>query len=105
MLESVRAEVRRMTAQEAGLASTAGLFFFHSGLQAVLFYRLARWLLLHPPGPLAGVVLLHRRGPFAVVISYISSVLTGAQISPRAIIGKGLRIYHPQGVVIGAGAV
>jgi serine O-acetyltransferase len=92
MLETVRADVRRMTAQEPGLASKVGLFFFHPGLQAVLFYRLARWL------------LLHRLGPFAVVTSYVNSVLTGAQISPRAIIGKGLRIYHPQGVVIGAGA-
>lgn len=92
-LDSIRADVRRMTAQEAGLASKIGLFFFHPGLQAVLFYRLARWL------------LLHRLGPLAVVTSYVSSVLTGAQISPRAIIGKGLRIYHPQGVVIGAGAV
>src|SRR6266849_2069410 len=93
MLEAVRADVRRMTAQEPGLASKLGLFFFHPGLQAVLFYRLARWL------------LRHHLGPFAVVTSYVNSVLTGAQISPRAIIGKGLRIYHPQGVVIGAGAV
>jgi serine O-acetyltransferase len=93
ILESVRADVRRMTAQEPGLASKAGLFFFHPGLQAVLFYRLARWL------------LLHRLGPLAVVTSYVGSVLTGAQISPRAVIGKGLRIYHPHGVVIGAGAV
>jgi serine O-acetyltransferase len=93
MLESIRADARRMTAQEPGLASKIGLFFFHPGLQAVLFYRFARWL------------LIHHLGPLAVVISYVSSVLTGAQISPRAIIGKGLRIYHPQGVVIGAGAV
>jgi serine O-acetyltransferase len=93
MLESVRADVRRMTAQEPGLASKIGLFFFHPGLQAVLFYRLARWL------------LLNHLGPLAVVVSYVSSVLTGAQISPRAVIGKGLRIYHPSGVVIGAGAI
>lgn len=93
MLDSVRADVRRMTAQEPGVASKIGLFFFHPGLQAVLFYRLARWL------------LLHHLGPLAVVTSYVSSVLTGAQISPRAIIGKGLRIYHPHGVVIGAGAI
>jgi len=93
MLDSVRADVRRMTAQETSLASKVGLFFFHPGLQAVLFYRLARWL------------LLHHLGPLAVVTSYVSSVLTGAQISPRAAIGKGLRIYHPHGVVIGAGAI
>jgi serine O-acetyltransferase len=31
--------------------------------------------------------------------------LTGAQLSPRAIIGKGLVIYHPHGMVIGANTV
>jgi len=93
MLDSVRADVQRVTAQEPGLASKIGLFFFHPGLQAVLFYRLARWL------------LLHHMGPLAVIVSYVSAVLTGSQISPRAIIGKGLRIYHPHGVVIGAGAI
>ncbi|MGH2667928.1 MAG: phosphopantetheine-binding protein [bacterium] len=93
MFESVCADIRRATAQEAGLAGKVALFLFHPGLQATLFYRLARWL------------LLHHMSPLAVVTSYLSSVLTGAQISPRAVIGKGLRIYHPQGVVIGAGAV
>src|SRR5712692_8316245 len=93
MFESVHADIRRVTAQESGWGSKLALFFFHPGLQAALFYRLARWL------------LLHHLGPLAVVTSYVSSVLTGAQISPRAVIGKALRIYHPQGVVIGAGAV
>jgi serine O-acetyltransferase len=93
MFEVVRADVHRVAAQEPGLLNKIGLFLFQPGLQAVLFYRLARWL------------LLHRLGILAVITSYVSSVLTGAQISPRAIIGKGLRIYHPQGTVIGAGAV
>jgi len=93
MFELVRADVARVTSQESGLASKVGLFFFHPGLQAVLLYRLARWL------------LLHHLGPLAVITNYVNSVLTGAQISPRAIIGKGLRIYHPQGMVIGAGTV
>lgn len=93
MFEYVCADICRVTAQEAGIASKLSLFAFHPGLQAALSYRLARWL------------LRHRMGPLAVVISYISSMVTGAQISPRAVIGKGLRIYHPQGVVIGAGAV
>lgn len=93
MLEFVRADIRRVTGQESQLASKVALFLFHPGLQAVLLYRLARWL------------LLHRLGFLSVVASYLSSVLTGAQISPRAVIGKGLCIYHPQGIVISAGAV
>lgn len=93
MFEYVCADICRVTAQEMGIGGKLSLFVFHPGLQAALSYRLARWL------------LLHRMRSLAVVISYVSSVVTGAQISPRAVIGKGLRIYHPQGVVIGAGAV
>jgi serine O-acetyltransferase len=93
MFEFVGADICRVTAQEVSFTSKLALFLFHPGLQAALFYRFARWLLLHGMSPLA------------VVVSYLSSVVTGAQISPRAVIGKGLRIYHPQGVVIGAGAV
>lgn len=93
MFDLVRSDVRRVTGQESSLASKLALFLFHPGLQAVLLYRLARWL------------LLHRLGFLAVVSSYVGSVLTGAQISPRAVIGKGLCIYHPQGTVVSAGAV
>jgi serine O-acetyltransferase len=35
----------------------------------------------------------------------LNSVLTGAQISCNAVIGKGLTIYHPQGIVVGGTAV
>lgn len=93
MFEFVRADIRRVTDQETSIVSKLAMFPFHPGLQAVLLYRLARWL------------LQHRLGFLAVVTSYVSSVVTGAQISPRAVIGKGLCIYHPQGIVISAGAV
>lgn len=93
MWEFVRADIHRMTHKEKGILAKLGSILFHPGLHAVLLYRLSRWLYLHHM-PL-----------LAPPIGYISAGLTGAQISPRATIGKGLAIYHPYGVVIGATAV
>jgi serine O-acetyltransferase len=70
-----------------------GVILCNPGLHAVLLYRLSRWF------------YLHRMHPISILTAYFNSIFTGAQISHRAIIGKGLAIYHPQGTVIGAGAV
>lgn len=57
-------------------------------------------------------VLLHRvstalrfAGPLASVVKQVNQVLTGADIAVDASIGEGLVLYHPNGVVIGPGAV
>lgn len=60
-----------------------------SGTQALFLYRVARFFLLHHAGFLADVI--HRMSKF----------LTQTDISPYAIIGRGLMIYHGSGVVIG----
>jgi serine O-acetyltransferase len=93
MFDNIRRDVARVTRREPSWVHKVAAVCFNLGLHAVLFYRLGRWL------------QLHHLGPLAVVSSYVSSVITGAQISPRAAIGGGLRIYHPQGMTIGAGAV
>lgn len=93
MLDAVRTDVHRLTESEHSLANKLGIFFLHIGLHAVLWYRVSHWL------------AMHHLGPVAAIIAYWAAVLTGAQISPRARIGKGLVIYHPHGVVIGATAV
>jgi serine O-acetyltransferase len=93
MLEFARVDVRALTSQEPRMVDKIGVVFFNLGLHAVLLYRAGRWF------------CLHRMQPVAYVISYVSSLITGAQISPRAEIGKGLVIYHPQGIVIGAKSV
>lgn len=93
MWECVRADIHRVTHKERGILRKLGSILFHPGLHAVLLYRLRRWLHLHH---------MHL---LAAPIGYMSAWLTGAQISPRATIGKGLAIYHPQGIVIGAAAV
>lgn len=60
-----------------------------SGTQALFLYRLSRFFLLHRLGLLAD--MLHR----------LSKFLTQVDISPHAVIGHGLLIYHGSGVVIG----
>ena len=93
MFDFVRADLRRLLHQEGGKKVFYPGLLVHLGFHAVLLYRLSRWF------------YLRHMTPIAVVISYVSSVLTGAQISARATIGKGFVIYHPQGTVVGATAV
>jgi serine O-acetyltransferase len=93
MFDNIRADIRELQREESGVFTKLGIVLLHSGLHAVLLYRAARWFHLH-----------HLR-LFAVLTSYFSAVLTGAQISARATIGKGLVIYHPHGIVVGATAI
>lgn len=93
MFEYVKADVECVTGAVSGPIRKLGAILFTPGLHAVVLYRLSRWC--H----------LHHLDPVAMLIGYLSFVLTGAQISRRAVIGKGLTIYHPQGTVIGADAV
>lgn len=93
MLDDVTADIRRFTGREPTALVKVGVLLFNPGLQAVLLYRMSRWFHLHG---MRGV---------AIALSYFNAALTGAQISPRASIGKGLAIYHPHGTVIGATAI
>jgi len=93
MFEYVRADIECVTKPEIGPIRKLGAILLNPGLHAVLLYRLSRWC--H----------LHHLDPIAMLIGYLSFIVTGAQISRRAVIGNGLTIYHPQGTVIGAGTV
>lgn len=93
MFEHVKTDIECVLMQEKGFRRKLGQFFFTPGLHAVLLYRIGRWLHVH------GLDFL------ALPLAYINFFLTGAQISPRAIIGPALLISHPSGVVIGASAV
>jgi serine O-acetyltransferase len=71
------------------------------------------WLLASRPGLLAQFLLrvqleLHRRPAgrrAAYLVRSLNHVLTGADFSPGCEVGPGLRIEHPNGIVVGAGAV
>jgi serine O-acetyltransferase len=92
MFDYIRTDIARATRKTTGVMRL-GTMVFNTGIHAVFLYRLSRWF--H----------LHHMQPIAILITYFNGFLTGAQISPRATIGKGLIIYHPQGVVIGATTV
>jgi serine O-acetyltransferase len=62
---------------------------FDNGFQAVVLHRLAHWC-------------RSRRIPvLGPALGRITSLLTGAEISPRAEIGPGLMISHGRGLVVG----
>ena len=69
------------------------VLFCYPGPQAIILHRLAHWL--HN----LGVVFLPR------FISHFARFLTGIEIHPGAVIGKGVFIDHGMGVVIGETAV
>jgi serine O-acetyltransferase len=89
MMDCIVSDLELITQKEKCRLHKIGSLAFNLGFHAVLLYRIANWF------------FRHRMMPVAVVISYINSVLTGSQISPRAMIGKGFEIMHPQGVIIG----
>lgn len=93
MFDNIQTDIRELTRREQSVIAKLGVTLLNPGLHAVLLYRAARWL--H----------VHHLGPLALLTGYFSAFLTGAQISARATIGKGLVIYHPYGVSIGATAV
>jgi serine O-acetyltransferase len=93
MFDHLKDDVRRVTAGESTMVHRAVAIAFNLGFHAVLLYRLSHWLHRH-----------HMSG-LGLIVSYVNSVLTGAQISRRATIGKGLAILHPAGVVVGATTV
>ncbi len=64
-----------------------------NGTQAIFLYRLSRFFQLHRMTTVAD--LIHR----------ISKFFTGSDISPQAEIGKGFKIYHGIGIVIGKGTI
>jgi serine O-acetyltransferase len=89
MFQCIKADARRLLDQEHDSVRKLATLLFNLGFHAVVLYRFSNWLYRHGMGPLGGVV------------GYMNTVFTGAQISGRATIGKGLVIYHAPGIVIG----
>lgn len=91
--DNVKVDARRVMAGESIVVHGVVAMCFNLGFHAVLLFRLSNWLHRHCLGSLG------------LVVSHCSSILTGAQVSRRATIGRGLMILHPSGIVIGATAV
>lgn len=69
------------------------VIFCYPGLHAIFLHRFAHWLHCR------GVVFFPR------LISHLARFLTGIEIHPGAVIGKGVFIDHGMGVVIGETAI
>jgi serine O-acetyltransferase len=93
MIDYIRADFQALTRSQTGFAAKLVTALLHPGFHSVLFYRISRWC------------YLHRMRAVSILVNYVCSMLTGAQISHAAEIGRGLVIYHPHGIVVGRTAV
>ena len=92
-LASITEEIKIIRERDPAAASKAEVLALYSGLHAILAYRLAHKL--HTSG--------HKFS--ARMISQWAKLITGIEIHPGAVIGKGVFIDHGTGVVIGETAV
>ncbi len=93
MLSTLRADFRIIFERDPAARNWLEVLFCYPGWQALLFHRLAHWLYS------IGLPFIPR------FISHMARFLTGIEIHPGAVIGKGVFIDHGMGVVIGETAI
>src|SRR6476469_6369924 len=89
MFRSIRQDLQAVFDRDPAATSAIEVLFTYAGFHALLAYRMSHWLSIHH------IPFLPR------VISQIARILTGIEIHPSAIIGKGFFIDHGMGVVVG----
>ena len=88
-LRKIRNDFNAALSMDPAATSKIEVALTYAGFHALLFYRLAHWL-------------VNRRIPFLPrALSQFARLLTGIEIHPGATIGSGLFIDHGMGVVIG----
>jgi serine O-acetyltransferase len=85
----IREDLQAAFDRDPAATNTLEVVLTYAGFHAVLAYRVAHWLKVH------GVPLVPR------AISQLARWLTGVEIHPGAVIGRGFFIDHGMGVVIG----
>lgn len=86
-------EIAATRERDPASTNKAEIIFTYSGLHALIFYRITNFLII-------------KKCPFLPrLLSQLAKVITGIEIHPGAVIGKGLFIDHGMGVVIGETAV
>jgi serine O-acetyltransferase len=89
MFSGLRNDIRAIFARDPAARSVAEILLAYPGLHALFFHRLAHWLWIHH---------MFLPGRF---VSHIGRFLTGIEIHPGAVIGRGFFVDHGMGVVIG----
>lgn len=89
MFRNLRYDVKAIMERDPASRSAIEVLLLYPGLWAVVFHRIAHWL--------------YKRRLFflARLISQLSRWLTGIEIHPGAVVGKGFFVDHGSGVVIG----
>lgn len=89
MLSTLLADFKIIFERDPAARNWLEVLFFYPGLQAILFHRVAHQLYK------LGLPFIPR------LISFIARFITGIEIHPGAVIGRGFFIDHGMGVVIG----
>jgi serine O-acetyltransferase len=88
-LRKIKNDFNAALSMDPAATSKIEVALTYAGFHALLFYRMAHWL-------------VKRRIPFLPrALSQFARLLTGIEIHPGAAIGSGLFIDHGMGVVIG----
>lgn len=93
MFRQILSDIKSIKERDPAAKSLWQVFSLYPGVNAIISYRIAHWL--------------YKRKLFylSYFISQVSRFITGIEIHPAAVIGKGLFIDHGMGVVIGETAV
>ncbi|MBF8278715.1 MAG: cysE [candidate division NC10 bacterium] len=89
MFRTLKRDIQAALDRDPAARNALEVFLCYPGLHALYVHRVAHWLWNH-----------HLKTP-ARFISHIGRFLTGIEIHPGAVIGRGLFIDHGMGVVIG----
>ncbi len=83
-----------LCAGRGDLRAKLGTILFSREFQVLCLYRLTQ-------------VVKTKRGAALLLqpLKWLMGVVSGCEISPRALIGPGLRLPHPSNVIIGEGAI
>lgn len=89
MLRTIKSDIQAARERDPAARSTLEILLTYSGLHAVLLHRLAH-------------AFCRMRIPVLPrIISHFSRFVTGIEIHPAAVIGRGFFIDHGMGVVVG----
>jgi serine O-acetyltransferase len=94
MLRDLGADIDRYTYMTKGSAIAA--FFLHAGLWVMTQYRFSRWVHFHCHIPLVRPLLKF----LCMLWQRLIIILTTVELPNRAVVGPGLFIPHPSGIVV-----
>jgi serine O-acetyltransferase len=89
MFKHIKAGIRAVLERDPAARNALEVILCYPGFHAMIMHRIAHWMYNH-----------HMK-LFARMLSQCNRFLTGIEIHPAAVIGKGLFIDHGMGVVIG----